>query len=149
VASAMARSKSPLARQMTARLISGDDNAGSNLIASLRRAPRRGRRAPACRAAVLVRIGILRHQPDRLVVIGDGVDKISLGAEGVAAVVEDGAVGRPDPQRVVEIGDDDVVFAFCRNRPSRACCRASAAVLRWCRRSPWRSRPFQPTARQK
>ncbi len=46
-------------------------------------------------AAVLIRIGFLWCQPDRLIVIRDRARVVSLGAPGVAAVVEDGAVGRP------------------------------------------------------
>src|SRR5450631_4201999 len=37
---------------------------------------------------------------------------VSLGAPGVAAIMKDRAAGRADPQRVAEIRDGDVVFAF-------------------------------------
>jgi hypothetical protein len=47
-----------------------------------------------------------------LIVVGDRLGVFALGAPGVAAVVKDDAARRPDPQRVVEIRDGDVVLAL-------------------------------------
>ena len=114
VVSAMARSRSPLARQITARLVNGCGNVGSSRIASLMSASAPSR-SPSARFEMprfCQENADGGPSLDRLIVVGDRLGVFALGAPGVAAVVKDDAARRPDPQRVVEIRDRDVVLAL-------------------------------------
>src|SRR5215475_599481 len=81
VPSAIARSRSPLARQITTRWISGEGKAGLSRIAW---------RLLGI-TAVLIGVGLVRIELDRHVVVGDRPGEISLGFIGIATVVIDDA----------------------------------------------------------
>ena len=101
---------SPLLPQLATVVVS-DANFGSSLIASsCRRWRCLALPCHAKHAAVVVSPGILRIEPDRLRVVGDGAVVARPCGTSDAAVVVGARVFRIEPDRLVVVGDSAVVL---------------------------------------
>ena len=95
-------------------VVNGCGNVGSSRIASLMSASAPSRSPSACFEMPRFCQENADGGPSLIdcIVVGDRLGVFALGAPGIAAVVKDDAARLPDPQRVVEIGDRDVVLAL-------------------------------------